>query len=458
MTQNILSYYSSLATMLCVAIYDTVALLFLFEPRIGRKKAAALMFASAIALFLPPTFSAGGQNYIKMSIVFGGLETLLSYYLLITCFKGRFWEKTIWLALRDMLDPVFLSTLLFTRLFPGVDFTDTMAHSPRELRLIIYMELFGLVLRALMILLLRYLHGKMRLSDENEKRVGVICLAGYSATGIYLVLRILRGQMSTRGESIVPFVLYSILIAFVVKTIFDALETHDLTRAVKELQGQKQAQYDLFMARLAGDEETRRIRHDIKGHVAVLESLLQQKDYDSALSYLQEFSRQQSLLPAEPPRMDNPVAGALIADKYLRCQEQNIAFSVDGNIERNCGISDVDLVCLLTNLLDNAIESCMRLAPPQRRIYLKVTQRAGCVFIRLENSKTTESVLKEGHLRSTTKANSSRHGLGRRIMLDVLDRYNGTVDLQETEDTFSAVVMLQPNKVQQEAAEPQLSE
>ena len=458
MPTNMFSYYSSLTMMLCISLYDTAALLVLFEPRIGSKKAAALLFASAIALFLPPTFSVGGENYLKLSIVFGGLETLLSYYLLLTCFKGRFWEKTIWLALRDMLDPVFLSTLLFSHLYPGVDFTDAMARSPRELRLIIYMELFGLVLRGLVIWLLSFLHRKMRLSEKNEKLVGILCLIGYGATGVFLTVNILRGGISTRGQSVVPFVIYSILIAFVVKTVFDALETKELSNAVKELESQKQAQYDLFMARSAGDEETRRIRHDIKGHIAVLESLLENEDYEHARDYLTEFGRQQSNLPAEPPHMDNAVAGALIADKYLRCREENISLTVDGNIEKNIGISDVDLVCLLSNLLDNAIESCLRLEPEQRRIYLKVTQRAGCVFIRLENSKTPESVLRDGHLRSTSKENSSLHGLGRRIMLDVVERYNGTVDLSETEDSFTAVVMLQPKRTQPEEAQVRLSE
>ena len=90
--------------------------------------------------------------------------------------------------------------------------------------------------------------------------------------------------------------------------------------------------------------------------------------------------------------------GQVIAslENYLRCRKEQIAFSVDGGIGRDIGTSDVDLVCLLSNLLDNAIEACLQVEPEKRRINVKFTQRAGCLFIREENSKRSGSVIKDG--------------------------------------------------------------
>ena len=211
------------------------------------------------------------------------------------------------------------------------------------------------------------------------------------------------------------------------------------------------------MARLAGDEETRRVRHDLKGHIAVMESLLKEGDYDRAESYLEEFGRQQASLPAQPPRMENAVAGALIADKYLACQQEQIAFSVDGGISKNIGIPDVDLVCMLSNLLDNAIEACRKVEPPEKRqIILKLTQRAGCLFIRVENSKSGDPALKNGRLIGTTKENRGAHGLGGKIMQSIADRCGGTLEFQETEDRFTAIAMLCPGAEPERVSQTQL--
>ena len=92
----------------------------------------------------------------------------------------------------------------------------------------------------------------------------------------------------------------------------------------------------------------------------------------------------------------------------------------------------------------NAIEACLQVEPEKRCINVKLTQRAGCLFIREENSKRSGSVIKEGQLTGTTKADTASHGYGARIMRDVVDRCDGTVELQETDDTFTAIVMLRP--------------
>ncbi len=445
MVQNMLGFWASAVMMLTLSIYDTAAIMLMFKPRIGKTAAAMLLFTTSVLLFFPASFEAGNpEHYLVTSVIFGIISTLANFYFLWLCFEGRFWEKVLWLTLRDILDPILFSTMLFGHFFPGVNFTDALPRSGEELLLIIFMELFGLLLRCGVAFLLAYVHRKMTMTRELEKAMGIVGMLAYAATTFFLLQRLFSRESFSRGDAVVPFLLYSLCIAVAVKIIFDTLENHKLSLEVSELAEQKQAQYDLFMARLSADEETRRLHHDIKGHVAVVQTLLQNQEYDRAERYLEELSLQQAALPVDPPRMENAVAGALIADKYLRCRKEQIAFSVDGGIGRDIGTSDVDLVCLLSNLLDNAIEACLQVEPEKRRINVKFTQRAGCLFIREENSKRSGSVIKEGQLTGTTKADTASHGYGARIMRDVVDRCDGTVELQETDDTFTAIVMLRP--------------
>lgn len=146
MTQEMLGFCSSFVMLFCIALYDTVALMYLFKPRTGRNQAAALLLLSSVILFIPVAMSAGSEErFLQFGIVFGVIQTILNFYLLCSFFEGRFWEKVIWLSLRDMLDPANLTILLFSHYFPGVDFTDAMARTPRELWLILLMELVTLL-------------------------------------------------------------------------------------------------------------------------------------------------------------------------------------------------------------------------------------------------------------------------------------------------------------------------
>jgi sensor histidine kinase YesM len=445
MTRDMLCFLSAIVMMLGVAAYDTAAIMFMFKPRISRKTAAMLLFSSCVLLFFPVAFDAGEPDkYLNASMVFGIIQTLANFYFLWLCFEGHFWEKVIWITLRDMLDPIYFTAAVFTHFYPAINFTDAIAYTPYEFWMILLMQLFALVLRGLMVMLLSYAHRKVKVSRELERTIGILNLLAYSGAIIFLMQRLHNREISNHGDTVLPVIIYSVCIAVVCKIVFDTLENHRLTQEINKLAEQKQAQYDLFMARLAADEETRRLRHDIKGHVAVLLALLRDGEYERAEKYLEELNRLQASFPSEPPRMENAVAGALIADKYLLCQKENISFSVDGGVGKNIGIPDVDLVCLLSNLLDNAIEACLQVEVGKRRISLKFAQRAGCLFIREENTKRPKKVLQNGELIGTTKADRSAHGFGARIMRDVVKRCDGTMEFQETEDTFTAVIMLRP--------------
>jgi len=457
MTQQTLFFWACLVEIICTTTYDTAAIMALFRPHLPARTAALLFWLLSFFLLFPAALAGSPREYVQIGFVAGGIMTGATFYMLWKYFDGSVWDKLLWFTLRDLLDPYLLALMLFEHLFKDINFGNLAPENSRQLWLFICMELVGLVFRILVIRVFVFLKSKHLLSDRARKIAGYVCVLFCAFSAVVMIKKVNGAEINSRGEAMLAFTIYGICIAVAVKIIYDTLENRRLAREVSELSAQKQAQYDLFMARLAGDEETRRVRHDLKGHIAVMESLLKEGDYDRAESYLEEFGRQQASLPAQPPRMENAVAGALIADKYLACQQEQIAFSVDGGISKNIGIPDVDLVCMLSNLLDNAIEACRKVEPPEKRqIILKLTQRAGCLFIRVENSKSGDPALKNGRLIGTTKENRGAHGLGGKIMQSIADRCGGTLEFQETEDRFTAIAMLCPGAEPERVSQTQL--
>lgn len=446
MLQSGFCFWAAILDDICISLYNTAAMLALYRPKIGKKPSFALFFLTNFLLLALTAGVASDQKaYLSAAFYSDELATVACFVLLWRYFEGNIYDKMIWYLLRDGLDPISFAVLPFQHFFPDIPFASPTPVNAHQFGLYALMLLWSLFPRGLFIILFVYLHRRIRFAPKAEKSTAIIAVVIYCVIVVFLWWKMKTEDFQTRADIVVPLMLVGFAVITVVFFVFAALERRRLSRELAELTAQKQAQYELFMTRLAGDEETSRLRHDMNGHLAVLKMLLHDGEYERAQNYLEEISANQISLPPDPPRMENAVAGALIADKYLLCQHEDISFTVDGSIHRDIGIADVDIVCLLSNLLDNAIEACEKVAPERRRIYLKLAVRASCLFIRVENSKSPARALKNGRLIETTKVDSTRHGYGGRIIQEVVDRYDGALDFSETSDSFTAIAMLHPS-------------
>ena len=90
------------------------------------------------------------------------------------------------------------------------------------------------------------------------------------------------------------------------------------------------------------------------------------------------------------PRMvfcDNVIVNAVLAQRLCRMEQDSIRFAHQLRIPEQIGIQDIDLMCLFSNIMDNAIEACEELPENlQRWIRLQATLRSGLLLLTCENS------------------------------------------------------------------------
>ena len=105
--------------------------------------------------------------------------------------------------------------------------------------------------------------------------------------------------------------------------------------------------------------QQRRTTHDFQNHLCTISDLLSQKAYEAAAKYVQELSQTQTsrILIVNT---HHPIIDAILNQKYQMAVESQIEMQFCINDLSGIQLSASELVVLLSNLLDNAIEACRR--------------------------------------------------------------------------------------------------
>lgn len=181
------------------------------------------------------------------------------------------------------------------------------------------------------------------------------------------------------------------------------------------------------------DEHTRKVRHDLKNHMNIMRTLLEdeQEGRVKTIEYINQYVKQTSLM-YETVKTDNKVINAVINSKLLYCAENGINTSVSVCKDVS-NLSDVEICTVLGNLLDNAIEAELKNDEHEREIQLNINMEEDMLNIFVKN-KIKESVLAANHELKTTKKDDKNHGIGMKNIYDIVTRHNGYVDIYEEAD------------------------
>lgn len=162
--------------------------------------------------------------------------------------------------------------------------------------------------------------------------------------------------------------------------------------------------------------QQRQTTHDFQNHLYTISDLLAQKSYETAAKYVRELSQAQTsrILIVNT---HHPIIDAILNQKYQMAVESQIEMRFCINDLSGIQLSASELVVLLSNLLDNAIEACRRI-DTERLIRCTILENDGS-FLSIRN--TSLPVLITEHGIATTKASASEHGYGLPSVCRILD-------------------------------------
>ena len=169
--------------------------------------------------------------------------------------------------------------------------------------------------------------------------------------------------------------------------------------------------------------ETERRNHDLKKNVRLIKDLIENNRYDEAREYVCKLEEKCSTYFSYRLYSNHSVINSLLNSKIEFCQSKGVDVKcfVCGKID---GVDDVELYCLLVNLLDNAIAAAMLSEKPYISIFLTCSDTE--IYGEFINTiKTTEC---SGFEDLIPENNKDGHGYGLLNIYEIVKNNNGKID------------------------------
>lgn len=188
-------------------------------------------------------------------------------------------------------------------------------------------------------------------------------------------------------------------------------------------------------------KNVRKLRHDMKNHLANIRSLIDRGEITDAVTLLDKTAENVNHIQTESINTGNSFVDAILLSKTSLCREKNIDFTYSVQPLEDVGIDVVDLSSLLSNLLDNAIESAVQTS--ELFVRLTIIKYNAYYMVCVENSyKGKEYIRENAGTLITTKSDRSLHGYGTQIISDIAQKYDGSYSWDTQENKFISTVLL----------------
>ncbi len=184
--------------------------------------------------------------------------------------------------------------------------------------------------------------------------------------------------------------------------------------------------------------EIRKMRHDMKQHLATVSALQMEGKFDAAQEYISNISNDLERIEMLID-VGNDFVNAILNSKLSIAKSKGIEVICSSSSQLS-GINEYDLCNLIGNMLDNAIEAAEKVAE-NSVIEVSIISDKHKVMIKVSNS-IAKSVLSVNSALRTTKEESTLHGFGITSIRSIAEKYNGSADFYEENLTFICRVIL----------------
>lgn len=181
-------------------------------------------------------------------------------------------------------------------------------------------------------------------------------------------------------------------------------------------------------------------RHDYHNHIQTMKAYLQMNKIEELEQYLNNLDKDLTTVDTVI-KTGNVMVDAILNSKISLAKSKDINVNAKAIVPKELKILEIDLCVIIGNLLDNAIEACMKLDNPSDRfirVYVDIFKEQ--LYISVQNSNGGK-IKKIGKIYHTTKESNS-HGFGLIRVDNIVNKYNGYINRQNEEGVFATEVML----------------
>jgi signal transduction histidine kinase len=186
------------------------------------------------------------------------------------------------------------------------------------------------------------------------------------------------------------------------------------------------------------------IRHEIKNHMAYIRVLIYKEEYDKLFDYINEVLEETEDLFSTVVS-GNEVVDAAVNHAIKKGKKHGIRFDTQIFVPDKLPFKETDFCSILSNLMDNAVEAAIVSGENNPVIEVHIQPRQDYLFIRVTNPIAGTLSRKRVLSLRTTKKETALHGYGTKVVKNLVEKYQGSLNFDMKEGRFIADVMLDLN-------------
>ena len=196
-------------------------------------------------------------------------------------------------------------------------------------------------------------------------------------------------------------------------------------------------QFALINTALAANKS---LRHDWENHLSILYSLSEKDERKQLMEYLSQLMEEKTV-KGEYARSGNVVIDSILNFKLQEAERKGIQVILEVSVPEQLSVKSFDMTVILGNLLDNAIDACSKLTENKRKIRVVIRYDKGRLFIDIKNQYENKILYEKGRI-ITTNHDKKNHGIGLSNVKNAVDKYQGLLDIEHSDDTFNVTALL----------------
>lgn len=208
---------------------------------------------------------------------------------------------------------------------------------------------------------------------------------------------------------------------------------------IKQYLEEQVKQYEYLNER---EKETKKFRHDIRGHLYFLNKLKQEGRDQEFEDYFQDIIGKVDDLGSSI-NVGNDIVNAVLNKAFVEAKSKNIKINVAGHFPSQCNISAYNLCTIFFNLLSNAIEAADKTMKREVWVVCQYTEKI--IIIEIGNYYCNNNKLDKNKL-MTTKSEKEYHGWGMKNVEDSVAECKGLMDIEIERDKFIVSITLKNEK------------
>jgi sensor histidine kinase YesM len=324
----------------------------------------------------------------------------------------------------------YTSIILVSKCFPSI----TLERLSNPLINILLGALSQTVLFCFIMFITRYV---VRKSSEILTAIEWVRFAIFPIFTIIVLLTLLAGFKIPQSDS-QKNILICVAFGLIIMNILVFYLINDIVKRETKIR-----ENEIILERVKNEtknyDKQRKREHEFKNHIDFITALVHENKLEEVKNYLKGYN-QEMLVNIDLIDTNNATVNSIINSKYLETREKGIAFVVKVNDLSELKIKDVDIVLILSNMLNNAIEACEKCT--NGVIRLKFMMEQCQTIISVVNNMVDEPIATDNTFLTSKTEDVELHGIGIVNIKETVERYGGSCVIKYDDNTFRFVIFI----------------